>query len=290
MIIRIPGSSANIGPGFDCFGIGWQVYNNIEFLPADMLKISGCPEEFQNEENLAWLGYKAVMEAAGIENTAVEIKFLESDIPVSRGLGSSAALIVGGAVAANEMHGLKLSRQQILELTAHIEGHPDNIAPSVFGGFSVSVMDGERVVSAQFPLSEKLSFTALIPDFKLSTELARSVLPQSYSRADAIFNISRASLMIKALEAGDGELVKAALHDRIHQPYRTGLIKGYDKAEELALFLGACGVCVSGAGPTILCVSEKESFSAKMRKAMAEEFPTWQVMELLVDREGAVKL
>ncbi len=290
MIIRIPGSSANIGPGFDCFGIGWQVYNNIEFLQGDQLKISGCPEEFQNEHNLAYLGYKAVLDAAGIDNTAVEINFLESDIPVSRGLGSSAALIVGGAVAANEMHNLKLSRQQILELCTPIEGHPDNIAPSVFGGFSVSVMDGGRVVSARFPLSEKLSFTALIPDFKLSTELARSVLPQSYSRADAIFNISRASLMIKALETGDEKLVKAALHDKIHQPYRTCLIEGYDKAEELALSLGACGVCVSGAGPTILCVSAKEGFSAEMRNTMTEEFPTWQVIELSVDREGAAKI
>ncbi|MBQ7895552.1 MAG: homoserine kinase, partial [Oscillospiraceae bacterium] len=174
MIIRIPGSSANLGPGFDCFGIGWQVYNYIEFLPSDTLMISGCPEEFQNADNLAYASYLAVIKWAGIENEAVEIKFLDSNIPVSRGLGSSAALIVGGAVAANEMHSLKLSPQQLLELTTPIEGHPDNIAPSIFGGFTFSVMDGDKVISVPCPISDKLHFTALIPDFKLSTELARS--------------------------------------------------------------------------------------------------------------------
>ena len=290
MIIRIPGSSANIGPGFDCFGIGWQVYNNIEFLPANELKISGCPEEFQNEKNLAYLGYRAVIDAAGIENKAVEINFLESCIPVSRGLGSSAALIVGGAVAANELYDLTLSRQQILELSTPIEGHPDNIAPSVFGGFTVSVMDGERVVSVPFPISPRLNFTALIPDFKLSTELARSVLPANYSRADAIFNVSRASLLIKALELGDAELIAAALNDRIHQPYRTGLIEGYDKAKQLALSLGACGVCISGAGPTILCISDKADFAEQIKAAMAGLFPSWQVKELVADTQGAVRI
>lgn len=290
MKIRIPGSSANLGPGFDCFGIGWQVYNYMDFLPSEELKISGCPEEFQNEENLAYQGYLAVLNYAGIENKAVEINFLESFIPVSRGLGSSAALIVGGAVAANEMFELKLSKQQLLEITTPIEGHPDNIAPSVYGGFTVSVMEGDKVFSVPCPVSDKLYFTALIPDFKLSTELARSVLPKDYSRADAIFNISRASLLIKGLEQGDTKLIACAMNDRIHQPYRTELIAGYDRARELALSEGACAVCISGAGPTMLCVSDKPDFSEKMAAKMAEEFPGWQTIPLLLDNKGTCRI
>ena len=290
MIIRIPGSSANLGPGFDCFGIGWQVYNYMEFLPSETLKISGCPEEFQNEDNLAYLGYKAVLDYAGIENKAVEIKFLDCSIPVSRGLGSSAALIVGGAVAANEMFDLKLSKQQLLEISTPVEGHPDNIAPSVYGGFTLSVMDGEKVISIPCPVSDKLYFTALIPDFKLSTELSRSVLPQSYAKADAVFNLSRASLLVKALEIGDAELVACGMNDKIHQPYRTELIDGYPKAKALAESAGACAVCISGAGPTMLCVSDKADFFEKLSPLMAEEFPGWKVIPLLIDNEGAVKV
>lgn len=290
MIIRIPGSSANLGPGFDCFGIGWQVHNYIEFIPSDTLKISGCPEEFQNTENLAYLGYAAVLDYAKIADKAVEIKFLDSNIPVSRGLGSSAALIVGGAVAANELHSLNLSKQQLLEIATPIEGHPDNIAPSIFGGFTVSVMEGDKVISIPCPVSNKLYFTALIPDFKLSTELARSVLPLNYSKADAVFNVSRASLLIKALEHGDAELIKIAVNDKIHQPYRTELICGYDRAEELALSLGACSVCISGAGPTILCISDKADFFEKLSEVMAKEFPSWKTIALRSDNDGAVKV
>ena len=290
MIIQIPGSSANIGPGFDCFGIGWQLYNYIEFLPCEELKISGCPQEFQNADNLAYQGYLAAAKAGGIESEAVEIIFKESNIPVSRGLGSSAALIVGGAVAANEMHSLGFDSQKLLEICTPIEGHPDNIAPSIFGGFTVSVMDGEKVISIPCPVSEKLYFTALIPDFKLSTELARGVLPKDYSRADAIFNLSRASLLIKALECGEAELISAAMNDRIHQPYRTELIEGYDKAREIALSLGACGVCISGAGSTMLCVSDKADFSEKMAAAMEKEFPSWNIIPLLIDSTGACRI
>ena len=290
MIIQIPGSSANIGPGFDCFGIGWQLYNYIEFLPCEELKISGCPQEFQNADNLAYQGYLAAAKAGGIESEAVEIIFKECNIPVSRGLGSSAALIVGGAVAANEMHSLGFDSQKLLEICTPIEGHPDNIAPSIFGGFTVSVMDGEKVISIPCPVSEKLYFTALIPDFKLSTELARGVLPKDYSRADAIFNLSRASLLIKALECGEAELISAAMNDRIHQPYRTELIEGYDKARETALSLGACGVCISGAGSTMLCVSDKQDFSEKMAAAMEEDFPSWNIIPLLIDSTGACRI
>lgn len=286
MIVRVPGSSANLGPGFDCFGIAWQCYNTMEFQKAEALAISGCPEEFQNRENLAFLGYEAVCRKAGIPAETVSIRFGETGIPVSRGLGSSAALLVAGVAAANALHGLGMSKAELLSIAAPLEGHPDNIAPSLLGGLSVSIMEGERTLSRPFPVSDRLFFTALIPNFRLSTALARSVLPEQYSRPDVIFNTSRASLLLRALADGDGELLAYAMQDRVHQPYREKLIEGYDKAKALAAELGADALCISGAGPTLLCVSEKEDFSENMERVMSKELPLWKTLPLQVDRQG----
>jgi len=288
MIIKAPGTSANIGPGFDCFGIAWDVYNEIEFESGGTgLEISGCPEEFQNRDNLAYAGYMAVLKHADIEEHPLNIKFLNTEVPVSRGLGSSAVLIVAGAVAANELHGLGLSKDELLSITTPVEGHPDNIAPALFGGFTVSTMEGERAVTASFKISEKLYFTALIPDFKLSTELSRSVLPQSYSRADAVFNVAHAALVLKAIESGDMELLRLALQDKIHQPYRLSLIEGADRVKELVKEAGDGVLCISGAGSTLLSISDKAEFSDKLALLMAKEFPGWKVRKLTPDMQGA---
>lgn len=287
MRVRIPASSANLGPGFDCFGLAWQCWNEIEFIPGgDKLKINGCPERFQNRENLAFRGYLAVLEACGLKEEPLSIEFLKTEIPVSRGLGSSAALIAGGAAAANALHGLGLSRDELLRIATPIEGHPDNIAPALFGGLTVSAMEDGRALTAAFPLSSKLFFTALIPDFELSTERSRSVLPASVPRADAIFNVSRAALLLKALGTGDGALLGLALQDRLHQPFRTKLIPGFNRVRGLAEGLGAAGLCISGAGSTLLCVAMGPDFSREMASAMAADFPDWQVRPILPDVQG----
>lgn len=289
MIVKVCASSANLGPGFDCFGLAWQCYNTMEFLPGGSgLEISGCEERFANADNLAYRAYRAVLDRIGAAAEPLRIRFLSSDIPLSRGLGSSAALIVGGVLAANALRSLNLSRETLLEIATEVEGHPDNIAPALCGGLTVSTMDGGRVVSAPFPLSDRLCFAALVPDFELSTELSRSVLPQTLSRQDAIFNISRAALLLRALESGDTGLLRTGLHDRLHQPYRTALIDGYEQAAALAYERGADGVCISGAGSTMLCISAEPAFAGRMAEAMAERFPRWRVLPLLPDRQGAV--
>lgn len=287
MKFRIPASSANLGPGFDCFGIAWQCYNEIEFIPREEgLVISGCAEKYRNEDNLAYKAYHAVMAWAGQRESGLEIRFGRTDIPVSRGMGSSAALIVGGVVAANAIHGLELSGSELLAIATSVEGHPDNIAPALFGGFTVSAMDGIAAVTTHFPISEKLFFTLLIPDFELSTELARSVLPVNVSRQDAIFNISRSALLIKALERGDRQLMRIALEDKLHQPYRTKLINGYDSAEAAAKKLDAMGICISGAGSTLLCIADRPEFSAEMEEALKESLPGWKVLGVKPDLQG----
>ena len=287
MKFRIPASSANLGPGFDCFGIAWQCYNEIEFIPREEgLVISGCAEKYCNEDNLAYKAYHAAMTWAGQRESGLEIRFGRTDIPVSRGMGSSAALIVGGVVAANVIHGLELSGSELLAIATSVEGHPDNIAPALFGGFTVSAMDGIAAVTTHFPISEKLFFTLLIPDFELSTELARSVLPEAVSRQDAIFNISRSALLIKALERGDRQLMRIALEDKLHQPYRTKLIQGFETAEAAAKKLEAMGICISGAGSTLLCIADRPEFSAEMEEALKESLPGWKVLGVKPDLQG----
>ena len=287
MKFRIPASSANLGPGFDCFGIAWQCYNEIEFIPrAEGLVISGCDEKYCNEQNLAYKAYRAAMIWAGQRESGLEIHFGRTDIPVSRGMGSSAALIVGGVMAANALQGLELSGSELLAIATSVEGHPDNIATALFGGFTVYAMDGIAAITTHFPISEKLFFTLLIPDFELSTELARSVLPEKVSRQDAIFNISRSALLIKALEKGDRQLMRIALEDKLHQPYRTKLISGFDTAEAAAKKHGAMGICISGAGSTLLCISDSPDFSAKMESELKESLPGWKVLGVKPDLEG----
>ena len=291
MKFRIPASSANLGPGFDCFGIAWQCYNEIEFIPREEgLVISGCAEKYCNEDNLAYKAYHAAMAWAGQRESGLEIRFGRTDIPVSRGMGSSAALIVGGVVAANAIHGLELSGSELLAIATSVEGHPDNIAPALFGGFTVSAMDGIAAVTTHFPISEKLFFTLLIPDFELSTELARSVLPEAVSRQDAIFNISRSALLIKALERGDRQLMRIALEDKLHQPYRTKLIQGFETAEAAAKKLDAMGICISGAGSTLLCIADRPDFSAEMEEALKESLPGWKVLGVKPDLQGVMMI
>ncbi len=288
MIVRVPASSANLGPGFDSFGIAWQLYNEIDFqITEEGLAISGCAEEYQNEDNLAFRGFRRVLERCGVPLGGVAIRFMRCAIPVSRGLGSSAALIAAGVTAANELYELGLSREDLLLLATEVEGHPDNVAPALYGGLGVSAMDGGRAITRRFPLSDRLRFAALVPPFELSTTLARSVLPAELPREDAIFNISRGALLLRALGDGDAELLNFAMDDRIHQRYRAKLIDGFKTARIEAQECGAAGISISGAGPTILCVADKPDFPARMETALELALPGWECLELVPDLDGA---
>lgn len=288
MKIRVPASSANLGPGFDCFGIAWQLYNELEFEPGGTgLEISGCDERYCGENNLAYRAYKAVLERRGLACEPLRIRFLRSDIPISRGLGSSSALLVGGVIAANALHGLNMSRDELLSVATALEGHPDNVAPALFGGLTVSAVEAGIPLSVHFPLSSELNFTALVPPFELSTELSRGVLPHQVPRADAIFNVSRSALLLSALGSGDTGLLRAAMADRLHEPYRVTLIEGFDTARGLAYKCGADAMCISGAGSTLLCVSTSEGFAGRIADDLHAALPGWRVIPLQADFNGA---
>ena len=285
--IRVPATTANLGPGFDAFGCALSLYTDVTFEETEYgLEITGCPEEFAGPDNLAYVSYCAVMATMCEEVRGVKIH-IDAQIPVCRGLGSSAALLVAGAMGANILHGSKLSTQGLLNITNAMEGHPDNLAPAFYGGLTASMVDGGLPVCVSFPLHPGWEFLALIPEFNLPTTLARSVLPEQVNRADAIYNISHGALVLKALEKGDEKLLRNAMQDRLHQNYRKKLIPDYEKIEALVRTTGAA-FCLSGAGPTLLCITRNPGLQERLEsKLNAVTEHAWQMLPLHVEFQGA---
>lgn len=287
--VRVPATTANIGPGFDSMGCALALYNYItcEVLPAGKLVITGCPEQYQNEENLAVQGYRAVLSRLGLPNEGLSLN-IRAEIPVCRGLGSSAALIAGGAAAANLLHGSPLPPAELLEVTNEIEGHPDNLAPAIYGGLTASLMEDGKPRTVKLPLSPTLRWVAAIPDFELSTHLARAVLPKEVAFVVAVYNASHVAVLVGALGRGDRELIAMALRDRLHQPYREKLIPEYNKVKTAAEQCGAIAFCISGAGPTLMALTDEASFAAQFAEKCKCLEHRWNIMELAVDTEGIV--
>lgn len=285
--VKVPATSANIGPGFDSLGIALDIYNtyNVEEIDSGLI-IEGCEEIYANEHNLTYIAMLKCFEKIGYKPKGIKI-VIESDVPVSRGLGSSATCIVGGLVAANELSGGKLTQSELLDLGTEMEGHPDNVAPALFGGMVVSVYE-EKVYYSKIDIKKGLKFLALIPDFKLSTKKSRSILPKVIPHSDAVFNVGRVALMVSALHNGEFELLKIAGEDKLHQHYRGTLIDGYEEILESGKNLGAKGVFLSGAGPTILvAISENDENIKNELRILLDGFKDkWEIKELKIDRDG----
>ncbi len=285
--IRVPATTANLGPGFDAFGCALSLYTDVTFEETEAgLEITGCDESFQGPDNLAYTAYCAVLASLSEEIRGVKIH-IDAHIPICRGLGSSAALLVAGAMGANVLRGSKLSTQGLLNITNAMEGHPDNLAPAFYGGLTASMVDNGLPVTVSFPLHPGWEFLALIPDFNLSTSLARSVLPEQVSRADAIYNISHGAMVLKALELGDEKLLRTAMQDKLHQNYRKKLIPDYEAIEALIRTTGAA-FCLSGAGPTLLCMTRDPELSQKLRRKLHQTTQhNWEILPLHVEFQGA---
>ncbi len=285
--IRVPATTANLGPGFDAFGCALSLYTDVTFQETDSgLEITGCPEEFTGPDNLAYVSYCAVLASLSEEVRGVKIH-IDAQIPVCRGLGSSAALLVAGAMGANVLRGNRLSTQGLLNITNAMEGHPDNLAPAFYGGLTASMVDNGLPVTVNFPLHPDWEFLALVPDFDLPTQHARSVLPSQLNRADAIYNIAHGALVLKALELGDEKLLRNAMQDRLHQPYRKKLIADYEKIEALVRTTGAA-FCLSGAGPTLLCITRNPGLADKLSGKLDQiTEASWQRIPLHVEFRGA---
>ena len=283
--IRVPASSANVGPGFDTLAVSMGLYNCFEASISDEGILEGFEGSFPYDECYFIQAFELACRQCGRSAPKIRVK-MESNVPSSRGLGSSATLYIGGLAAANELMGLQLSRADILRMASVLEGHADNAAAAVYGGLTAALIDDDGVARAQkLPISPELRFTAFIPDIRISTEEARSILPKNYDRRDAVFNVTHLASLIAALSSGDMEMLSLSLKDRIHQPYRLPLIPEYDKVKAFCEANGAV-FYLSGSGPTLMAVSTSEGFTAEAQKFADTLEGRWKCLPLSVDEDG----
>jgi homoserine kinase len=262
VVVRVPGSTANLGSGFDCIGMALQLYTTIRMrrAPQLIIKLKGKNLEgiSTNKDNLVYKVAQLIFNKANLDCPGLEIE-IESEIPLTRGLGSSAAAIIGAMTAANVIAGEPFKQNELYNFATELEGHPDNVGASLLGGIVIGTWDQSKVSYIRVLPPKKMKAVVAIPNFELSTKLARDVLPNFYSKVDTVHAISHSALLASALVSGDTSVLYEAMKDRIHQPYRTGLIPGMDALLENSHQFGAIGIALSGAGPTIIALTDKEN-------------------------------
>lgn len=271
--VKVPATTANLGAGFDTLALALDLYNYVTIELAAKTRIEVKNEGKNslplNEENIVYITAKAVFDMAEVKMDGLKIK-LVNNIPLARGLGSSASARVGGAIGANYLLGNRFSKDEIMSLTAELEGHPDNVTPALFGGFTISYVDNERLKYFKISPNVKFKIVVVIPQFEVSTSKAREILPSEISRKEAVFNISRACLLVSSILTGQLEYIGAGMQDMLHQPYRKKLVPGMEDVFEAAMRNGARGVALSGAGPSIVAFAT-ESFE-EIGKTMQRAF------------------
>lgn len=293
--VKVPATSANLGPGFDCIGFALPIYNVITIeetiLPGTGIEINvmasdgsidkSAIEQIPTDENN--IVYKAVeMLYNMIGQTPSELKItIESQIPIAKGLGSSSSVIVGGLLAANELLGKPADQAALLSIAAEVETHPDNIAPAILGGLVLSSLEDDgSVVYRKLDWPNDWQITVCIPNFELETDISRSVLPTEIPLKDAAFNTKRFGMFIDAIHRQDVELMKFALQDRIHQPYRAKLVPGLSEiVAQLKHEENVIGCVLSGAGPSLIVISQKNNLD-KIKGIIKD---TWSQLNVNVD-------
>ncbi len=292
--VKVPATTANLGPGFDTLGLALAMYNTVEIEEKSAgleIDVIGEGAEFipNNERNIVFQSAAAVYSYLHKPMPGLRIR-LGNGIPIARGLGSSAAAIIGGMMAAGIAAGHALTHDELLALAIQVEGHPDNITPALLGGLTVSCLDGGNVVHVKTSLPDALKAVVAIPDFQLSTADARKVLPKMVSLQDAVYNVSRSSLLVAGLMSGHLEVLETAMHDRLHQPYRTPLIPGLTDVFAAGKKEGALAVVLSGSGPTVIAFAKEnlKSIGAAMQEAFRHHDVASRVVETDVCHTGAV--
>lgn len=253
--IQIPATSANIGSGFDSLGIALNLYNYVWMEEDDEISISSKDDIAvpTDESNLIYWSAQRLYTECGKKLPGLRI-VQENNIPMTRGLGSSSACIAAGLIGANRFLGSPLSQHELVNLACKIEGHPDNTTPALLGGLVTAAMENGRVYSVSVPVAEHIRFGVFVPPFELKTEVARKALPEEYSRENAVYNLSRSSLMTAALFSGSLDNLRVAVQDSLHQPFRKKFINGCDTVFRMSYELGSYGTYISGAGPSIIAI------------------------------------
>ena len=293
--VRVPATSANLGPGFDALGLALALHNEVVAEEADRVDVSlrgeGATELAKDADNTVVRGVRLAYDAAGRPFRGVRLECVNR-VPLARGLGSSAAAWVGGLAAGNALLGSPLDRDAMLALAARAEGHPDNVAAAIFGGLTVSCVTADAVTAISLPVPRPLQWVVLIPEATNATADARAVLPAAVPRADAVFNVQRVALLLASLQTGRPAALRAALDDRLHQPYREKLFPWMRGVTSAAIAAGALGCVLSGAGPSLLAVVDGGADGGRVARALEEALRRAGVAgsarALAVDTEGAV--
>ena len=290
---RIPASTTNLGPGFDVLGLALQLYSTVKLETignGTEIVIRGVDADKipNGADNIAFQAANLVFKRSGHQPKGIKL-VLTNGIPAIRGLGGSGTAILGGLLTANALCGESFSRTELLNFATELEGHPDNVAASLLGGLVVSVMDGGEVHTIKLDCGSALHVVVAIPDFPLSTKEARRVLPQSVKFADAIYNVSRSSFLVAAIATGNFDMLSLAMNDRLHQPYRVPLIRGFDEVAKAAMDAGALSVALSGAGPSIAayCTTAMKEIARQMTQAFARHQVACDIKILPIDATGA---
>ena len=298
--IRVPATSANCGPGFDTLGLACTLYNETTYEITDrkgfQLEVTGEGSEYLKPfgRNLAFASFLRIWNKI-TDNERIGLKVtMINRIPMSRGLGSSSSAIVAGLYAANALCDDYYTKDELLDVATDIEGHPDNVAPALFGGFTISCMEKGKAHSLRLMPEKPLKFIAVVPDSKLPTTLARQAIPATVPHHDAVYNTSRASLLVGALLSGHYEYLGMALEDKLHQPYRAHLIPGLQDVFEAAKASGAYNAIISGAGSTVMAYASPKADCERIAQSMVQTFAKfgehacYHILD--IDKDGVKKL
>jgi homoserine kinase len=269
--VKVPATSANMGPGFDCLGMALDIWNTVHVevgTSGFVIRGEGEGDLRRGRSNLVYRVFGLPFKESGKEVPKVSFT-CENEIPLGRGLGSSSAAVVAGLVAGNEVCGRPLSQEALLELAARVEGHPDNVSPALLGGCQIVVRDGDRLITSAVPMPDELRAVVFVPDVPMPTKQARALLPREVTRQDAVYNIGRVGLLVSALATGDFTHLAVATEDRLHQPARQAIFPVMKNIFRAALGAGALGVFLSGAGSSVLALTRGKEITVGYEMADA---------------------
>jgi len=283
--IKVPATSANIGPGFDTLGIALQLYATFTVEESESFKITGCPPAYANEHNLFYKTYKHRALELNVTPKILHID-IQSDIPVARGLGSSATFILAGIVCAHLIHKIPYTLEEIAVAATKAEGHPDNVCPALYGGLCASLIHNSKVTTEHFPIHKDLRFYFIVPDFELLTSLTRLALPEKILLSDAIHNLSRLPLLLKSIELGKQDQIDVCVQDTLHHPYRYPLIYQSESVLSILEDHGIKSAYISGAGPTIGIIMTKSIDVGSIQAQLNGLRHAFKLIELSVDETG----
>ncbi|MCH4285717.1 MULTISPECIES: homoserine kinase [Bacillota] len=285
--VQVPATSANLGPGYDCLGIALDEYCTVSFeVIEEGLEITGCEAAYCNEDNLIYQAFLKGLEYLNEKVSGLRMH-VETNIPYARGMGSSATCIVAGLTGANALFHHKMNKYEIFDLATQMEGHPDNVAPAIFGGLTVSFMDQGKPNMIRYGVKKDLIFVTMIPDFEVSTKKAREVLPNQMSYAQAVYQMGRTAALAKAIEIGNGLIISKACNDQMQEPYRKKLIPAYDEVKTLSKDCGALTMFISGSGSTMMALTQQEEVADDLIAQLKQRYPSWDYRKLHATYDGS---